>query len=103
MSFFNDIEKEQLIDLYEHFEGIKEKSQLRKLGEEQQELVEQLALFDKGLGFIEDVIGEFADNLILLFQHIYALDITDEEIKDAMKRKLNRTLERVATNYYEKH
>lgn len=103
MNFFDDMEKQQLVELYEHFESRKKKSQLRKLGEEQQELVEQLALFDNGIGFIEDVISELADNFILLFQHVYALDITDEEIKEAIKKKLTRTIERVATNYYEKY
>lgn len=101
MGFFNDIEKEQLVDLYNHFENIKEGAQLRKLGEEHQELIESLILFEHGVGDIDDVISEFADNFILLFQHIYNLDITDDEIKDAMKKKLTRTLERVSSGYYE--
>ncbi len=103
MNFFDNIEKEQLVELYDYFENMRKGSQIRKLGEEHQELLEQLVLFDYGMSDINCVIEELADNFILLFQHAYALDITDEEIKKAIKGKLTRTLERVATKYYEKH
>lgn len=101
MNFFNDMEKEQLVELYDYFEGLKTGNQRRKLNEENQELTEELLLFDRGIGAIDDVIKEMADNFILLFQHIYALDITEEELKSAIKEKLIRTLHRKEIKYYE--
>lgn len=101
MNFFDNIEKERLFELYNYFESLRKGSQLRKLGEEHQELIESLILFENGIGNIKDVISELADNFILLFQHMYALDITDNEIKDMVKSKLSRTLERKYSGYYE--
>ena len=102
MELFNDTDKEKLVEFYEYFEGLKEGNQRRKLGEEHQELVEELLLFDEGIGYIENIIKEIADNLILIFQHVYALDITEEELREAIKEKMDRTDYRKTTKYYEK-
>ena len=75
MELFNKVDKEKLVEFYEYFEGLEEGNQRRKLGEEHQELVEELLLFDYGIGYIDNIIKEIADNLILIFQHVYALDI----------------------------
>lgn len=102
MELFNKVDKEKLVEFYEYFEGLKEGNQRRKLGEEHQELVEELLLFDNGIGYIDNIIKEIADNLILIFQHVYALDITDEELREAIKDKIERTDYRKLIKYYEK-
>lgn len=102
MELFNKVDKEKLVEFYEYFEGLKEGNQRRKLGEEHQELVEELLLFDNGIGYINNIIKEIADNLILIFQHVYALDITDEELREAIKDKIERTDYRKLIKYYEK-
>lgn len=103
VNLFDNVEKDQLVELYEYFQGLPDGDQRRKLNEEHQELEDELLLFDCGVGDINSVIKEIADNLILIFQHAYFLDITDTEIKSALKEKLSRTLHRKATKYYEKH
>ena len=103
MNLFDNIEKDQLVELYEYFESLPDGDQRRKLNEEHQELEDELLLFDKGVGDIDCVIKEIADNLILIFQHAYFLDITDSEIKSALKEKLSRTLHRKAIKYYERN
>lgn len=102
MELFSNIDKEKLVEFYGYFEGLKEGNQRRKLGEEHQELVEELLLFDNGIGYIDNIIKEIADNLILIFQHVYALDITDEELREAIKDKIERTDYRKLIKYYEK-
>lgn len=102
MEFFTDIDKEKLIEFYEYFEGLKEGNQRRKLGEENQELVEELLLlFDNGIGDIKHIIEEIADNIILIYEHVYALDITQDELVDAIREKMQRTEFRKLTKYYE--
>lgn len=98
---FESIDSERFLKLYEYFESLREGNQRRKLGEEHQELIEELVLFDKGVGDINDVIYEIADNFILLFQHIYAYDIEPKEVYDAMLSKLKRTENRKRDGYYE--
>lgn len=102
MEFFTDIDKEKLIEFYEYFEGLKEGNQRRKLGEENQELVEELLLFDNGIGDIKHIIEEIADNIILIYEHVYALDITQDELVDAIREKMKRTDQRKQDKYYEK-
>ena len=101
MEFFTDIDKETLIEFYEYFESLKEGNQRRKLGEENQELVEELLLFDNGIGDIKHIIEEIADNIILIFEHVYALDITHDELVNAIREKMQRTKFRKLTKYYE--
>lgn len=102
MEVFTDIGKEKLIEFYEYFESLREGNQRRKLGEENQELVEELLLFDKGIGDIKHIIEEIADNIILLYEHVYALDITDDELIEAIRQKMKRTDQRKQDKYYEK-
>lgn len=102
MGIFTEIGKEKLIEFYEYFESLRDGNQRRKLGEEHQELIEELAFFDKGVGDIQDIIKEVADNIILIFEHVYALDITDDEIIEAIRQKMKRTDQRKQDKYYEK-
>lgn len=98
---FENIDSERFVELYNYFENLREGNQRRKLGEEHQELIEELVKFDVGVGDIEDVIYEMADNFILLFQHMYAYEIEPKEVYDKMLRKLDRTEERKQNHYYE--
>lgn len=98
---FESIDSERFLELYNYFEGIRKNSQRRKLGEEHQELIEELVKFDLGIGDINNIIDEIADNFILLFQHMYAYEIEPKEVFDKMLWKLDRTEERKANHYYE--
>lgn len=98
---FESIDSERFLELYDYFEGIRKNSQRRKLGEEHQELIEELVKFDLGIGDINNIIDEIADNFILLFQHMYAYEIEPKEVFDKMLWKLDRTEERKANHYYE--
>lgn len=102
MELFTNEDKHKLVEFYEYFESLKSGNQRRKLNEENQELTEELLLFDAGIGNIEDIIKELADNLIVIFEHIYALDIEEEELKEAIKEKILRTDYRKTIKYYEK-
>lgn len=98
---FESIDSKRFIELYNYFESLRQGNQRRKLGEEHQELIEELVKFDYGEGDINFIIKEIADNFILLFQHIYALEIEPKEVYDAMLEKLARTEQRKKDKYYE--
>lgn len=99
---FESINSERFIELYVYFESLKEGNQRRKLGEEHQELIEELVKFDNGVGDIKNVIYELADNFIMLFEHMYAYEIEPKEVFDGMIYKLDRTEQRKEDKYYEK-
>lgn len=101
--------KEDLLKIINHF-GIN--NQQRKLQEEIFELQEAITcyelnnsvsydipLFELAYG-IESIEEELADCFVLLnqIQEFYGLDSKD--IYDRMKMKVNRTLDRIETNYY---
>lgn len=100
---FEEIDREIFLELYEYFESLKEGNQIRKLDEEHGELQRAMFAFDNGFGDIQDVIDEFADDFVLLFQHMYAREIEPSEVYGAMLNKLSRTKERKVSKYYERH
>lgn len=100
---FEQIDKERFLKIYTYFTNVIGGSQERKLKEEQYELDEALIKFDNGIGDINEVVKEFADNFALLFQHMYVRDIELEEVYNALIEKLNRTDVRVVTRYYERN
>ena len=102
MNLFENLEKEKLIELYNYFESLRDESQLRKLGEEYQELIVELAKHNARLDNIKDIASEIADNFILLLEHASVLGINDEMLKSEIDYKYNRTLARKASKYYEK-
>lgn len=99
---FDRIPKERFLNLYNYFENIRQDSQRRKLGEEHQELIEELVLYDIGYGSKTSIIDELADNFNLLFQIMYAYDIESKEVYDRLIQKLERTEQRKKDKYYEK-
>lgn len=99
---FESIDSERFLDLYDYFESLKEDSQRRKLGEEHDELIEELIKFEWGVGNINDITYELADNFFLLFQHMYAYGIEPKEVYDALIEKIERTEQRKKDKYYEK-
>ena len=90
--------KEDCLKIFEHF-GYE--NQRRKIVEEVNELTDEILLFEKGSGDIKDLKGELADVYILLKQIKEYYEITDEELMLVIRAKLNRTLERIESGYYE--
>jgi phosphoribosyl-ATP pyrophosphohydrolase len=99
---FESIDSERFLELYDYFESLREDSQRRKLGEEHDELIEELIKFEWGVGDIKNIISELADNFFLLLQHMYAYDIEPQEVYDELMWKLERTEKRKKDKYYEK-
>lgn len=92
--------EKDLLKIIEHF-GVN--NQQRKLQEEVFELNEAITSFQLGGNLSYDEIEEeIVDVMILLkqFQHYYK--INREDIRKTMKNKINRTLERIESGYYEK-
>lgn len=104
---------EKYLEIMNHF-GYR--SQMKKLNEECFEFLEAVDNFeDFDLFFSkkedidvvnmlqarEFVIEEFADMLILLSQFAARYRIKQEEISKAMDDKLDRTLDRIRTGYYD--
>lgn len=100
--------EEDLLKIIEHF-GVN--NQQRKLQEEVFELQEAIMEYRYDENKIypevekclkEHIIEEIVDTMILLkqFQHYYK--INREDIRKTMKNKINRTLERIESGYYEK-
>lgn len=77
------------------------KTQRRKLVEEVNELNDEVLLLEKGSGDIKDLKEELADVYILLKQIKEHYEITDKELMLVIRAKLNRTLERIESGYYE--
>lgn len=99
---FESIDPNRFLDIYNYFEGLRKDSQRRKLGEEHQELIEELVLFDIGYGSITSVIDELADNFNILLQIMYAYEIEPKEVYDQLLKKLERTEKRKKEKFYEK-
>ena len=77
-------------------------TQRRKLIEEVNEFLDEILLFEKGIGDIKKVEEELVDVFILLKQfHIY-YEMEDEELILVFKEKINRTKERIRAGYYER-
>ena len=71
--------------------------QVSKLLEEVGEFIETVINEDK-----ENMIQEIADCFVMLKQFQYYYGITDEEIEEVMKYKVERTIKRMENEYYEK-
>lgn len=103
--------EKDLLKIIEHF-GVN--NQQRKLAEEVFELQEAISIYEKieywdGEGYFIDfssdkdtIIEEIADICVILRQFMEHYDITQDEISDRMADKINRTLERIESGYYEK-
>lgn len=83
------------------FEYFGWETQRRKLVEEINEFNDEILLIEKGKGDIKNIIEELADCYILLKQFKEAYQITKEELMVIIRAKLNRTLERIESGYYE--
>ncbi len=75
-------------------------NQRRKLTEEVQELNDEILLYEKGIGKIEDVITETADVLNILKGFMIEYDITADELREKMEIKMDRTIKRIDSGYY---
>ena len=107
---FGDMEKD-LLKIIEHF-GVK--NQQRKLQEEVFELQEAITTHElkksveyeipltEIIGTKEHIIEEIADITVILKEVQYIYKINREDIRKTMKNKINRTLERIESGYYEK-
>ena len=71
-------------------------NQIKKLAEEQYELIEALWQKDK-----EHVKEEMADNIVLIWQFAEKLGISVDEILDEVRKKHDRTLKRIEEGYYD--
>lgn len=85
--------KNKLLKIYNHFG---EQSQIEKLREETAELIEAIKENDK-----EHIKEEIADVLVLVNQFISAKEISEDELIEVFGEKLDRTLERIESKYYE--
>lgn len=84
---------DKLFKIFSHF-GLRK--QLKKLSEECYELIEAMLDNDK-----EHIKEEIADVQVLLNQFKEYHEIYDDEIVDIMEHKIDRTIERVKSGYYE--
>lgn len=76
-------------------------NQRRKMNEEMQELNDAILLYEKGIGDIKDVIEEMGDLLNILDGFTQEYNITQDELREIMQLKLDRTIERINNGYYE--
>ena len=102
--------EKDLLKIIEHF-GVN--NQQRKLQEEVFELQEAIIKKETEYYFCETTVKkdrenlkhiaeEIADICVILRQFMEYYDITQDEITDKMVEKINRTLERIESGYYEK-
>lgn len=105
---------QRYLDIINHF-GLR--SQMKKLNEETYELLEAIdsyedAVLDSNVNefyttdelniFRNHIIEELSDVLILLTQFIATYDIKQSEVDGWMDYKLDRTEERINSNFYNK-
>ena len=89
-----------LIDIFNYF-GYE--TQRRKLVEEVNEFLDEILLFEKGIGDIKKVEEELVDIFILLNQFYDYYEMEDEELILVTKEKIKRTKERIRAGYYERN
>ena len=92
--------KEDLLKIIEHFGVV---NQLKKLNEECYEVVESIRNYEENKIdiFKEHIVEEIADLMVILEQFKWHYDLTSEEITKIFWNKVNRTLERIESGYYE--
>lgn len=81
--------KDKLLQIIEHY-GVSH--QISKLLEEIGELIEAIIDEDKDK---DNMISELADCFVLLNQFVEYYGITNDEIQEIMKYKVNRQIERI--------
>ena len=101
--------EKDLLKIIEHF-GIR--NQLKKFNEECYELEEaildyqtEIAYFDEDamtLSIKKHIAEEIADCMVILEQFKLHYGISNEEITKIFWEKVNRTLERIESGYYER-
>lgn len=103
--------KKDLLKIIEHFDI---NNQQRKLQEEVFELNEAITTHElkksveyeipltEIVGTKEHITEEIADVMVMLEQFKLYYNIENMEIAKIMKNKINRTLERIESGYYEK-
>lgn len=77
-------------------------TEIMKLNEEVGELANACYLYQNGKT-TEDIEDECADVLVVLSQLMLFYDCDLKKIQDIYNKKISRTLERIAVNWYEKH
>lgn len=105
--------EKDLLKIIEHF-GVN--NQQRKLQEEVFELQEAITKYEEFNNRIEDlaiydidetelkkehIIEELVDVMVILKEVQYIYKINREDIRKIMKNKINRTLERIESGYYD--
>lgn len=88
-----------LIDIFNYF-GYE--TQRRKLIEEVNEFLDEILLFEKGIGDIKNVEEEFADVIVLLEQFKTVYELSSYELENIVEDKIYRTKERIRAGYYER-
>ena len=84
--------KEKLLTIFNHYEH---KKQRNKLCEESRELQDELhEIYDNDM-LTDNLVSEIADNFVLMLQFAYDNEITLEEIKREMEKKIERQLRRI--------
>ena len=78
-------------------------NQLKKLNEECYEVVESIRNYEENKIdiFKEHIVEEIADLMVILEQFKWHYDLTNEEITKIFWNKVNRTLERIESGYYD--
>lgn len=89
-----------LIDIFNYF-GYE--TQRRKLIEEVNEFLDEILLFEKGIGDIKNVEEEFADVIVLLEQFETVYELSGYELENIIEDKIYRTKERIRAGYYERN
>lgn len=97
--------KEDLLKIINHY-GIN--NQQRKFWEESGELSEVITQYEQAKRFMSNVIElrltkehiaeELSDCFVMLRQFQYYYDISDEEIEDVMKYKIDRQIKRMESD-----
>lgn len=91
---------DKYLDIINHFG---EKSQCKKLMEEAFEFVETVYEYNvNDINTREHLVEEMGDILLLLTEFIAKYEIGKPELDKVMDYKLERTLDRIKTGYYDK-
>lgn len=77
-------------------------TEIMKLNEEVGELANACYMYQNGKK-VEDIEDECADVLVVLSQLMLFYDCDLNKIQEIYNKKISRTLERIAINWYEKH
>jgi NTP pyrophosphatase (non-canonical NTP hydrolase) len=86
--------------IIDHF-GVE--NQQRKLQEEVFELQQEITIYQQGNnGRTKEIAEELIDVMILLKQFCYYYGLPEWNLQEIEKHKIERTLERIESGYYEK-